>query len=89
MNAEQYKVTFWLMFGIGWVVVTKPDHKRRSLREDNCSMPEKPALRAYYRELDRLRVDDPDRFIERIFISHFNNQKHNWVEVCKIIYSEY
>ncbi|KAG6105357.1 hypothetical protein E4U14_005153 [Claviceps sp. LM454 group G7] len=95
-RVEQYKVTFWLMFGIGWVVVTKPDHKRRSLREDMCSMPKTSALMGYYRELDRLRLDDPDRFIERIFISNFNsyfnnqryNQKYNWVKVCKSIYSE-
>ncbi|KAG6105356.1 hypothetical protein E4U14_005152 [Claviceps sp. LM454 group G7] len=41
---------------VGWVVVTKPDHKRRSLREDMCSMPKTPALMDYYRELDRLRL---------------------------------
>ncbi|KAG6042582.1 hypothetical protein E4U17_001367 [Claviceps sp. LM77 group G4] len=86
---EHYKVTYWLMVGIGWVDLSNPNCLRRSLRRHECVMRSDAALREYYVELDRLRVDDPDGFIYRIFHGRFPIRKYNWVEVCKSSYSEY
>ncbi|CCE34756.1 uncharacterized protein CPUR_08692 [Claviceps purpurea 20.1] len=85
---EHYKVSYWTLYALNWITVkpvTRPRPGRPVsdapiLRDEDCEL--RTDLDAHWEKLNRLRVEDPKRYLATVF----GNEKHDWAKLCDSIF---